>query len=147
MPKYLMIIVEDQSAYQNVEIATMNDVMQQHGDFAAAVEAAGAKMLGGEALQPTSTATYLRGTRSGNVTVVDNPAPDLKEVVGGYYLIEAKDGVISSLGLFETPEQADESSKLAAGWVRDEKLESAFPNPPKITSGKVLTHQNGVAVA
>ncbi len=75
MPKYLMIIVEDQSAYQNPESATMNDVMQQHGDFAAAVEAAGAKMLGGEALQPTSTATYLRGTRSGNVTVVDNPAP------------------------------------------------------------------------
>jgi hypothetical protein len=91
MPKYLMIIVEDQSAYQNPESATMNDVMQQHGDFAAAVEAAGAKMLGGEALQPTSTATYLRGTRSGNVTVVDNPAPDLKEVVGGYYLIEAAD--------------------------------------------------------
>ena len=91
MPKYLMIIVEDQSAYQNAESATMNDVMQQHGDFAVAVEAAGAKMLGGEALQPTSTATYLRGTRSGNVTVVDNPAPDLKEVVGGYYLIEAAD--------------------------------------------------------
>ena len=93
MPKYLMLIVEDQSAYQNPEPAGMNDVMQQHGDFAAAVEAAGAKMLGGEALQPPSTATYLRGTRSGNVTVVDNPAPDLKEVLGGYYLIEAADDV------------------------------------------------------
>jgi hypothetical protein len=90
MPKYLMLIVEDQSAYADPSPSTMNDVMQQHGDFAAAVDAAGAKVLGGEALQPTSTATYLRGTRSGSVTVVDNPAPDLKEVLGGYYLIEAE---------------------------------------------------------
>ena len=81
--------------------------------------------------------------------VNESLVPKLRTLQGfkGYYLIEAKDGVISSLGLFETPEQADESSKLAAGWVRDEKLESAFPNPPKITSGKVLTHENGVTVA
>ena len=48
-------------------------------------------MLGGEALQPTSTATYLRGTRTADVHTVDNPLPELKEVVGGYYLIEAAD--------------------------------------------------------
>ena len=81
--------------------------------------------------------------------VNESLVPKLRTLPGfkGYYLIEAQGGVISSLGLFETAEQADESSKLAAGWVRDEKLESAFPNPPKITSGKVLTHQNGVTVA
>ncbi len=75
--------------------------------------------------------------------------PKLSKMQGfkGYYLIEAGNGVFSSLGLFETPEQADESTKLAASWIRDEKLESAFPNPPKITSGKVLTHKNGVTVA
>ena len=38
-----------------------------------------------------STATFLRGTRTDDVTVVDNPAPDLKEILGGYYLIEADD--------------------------------------------------------
>ena len=74
--------------------------------------------------------------------------PRLSELpgFGGYYLIEAGNGVVSSLGLFETAEQGDESTKVAATWVRDEKLESAFPNPPKITSGKVVTHQNGVTV-
>ena len=64
----------------------------------------------------------------------------------GYYMIEAGNGVISSLGLFETLEQADESTKVAASWIRDENLVTAFPNPPKITSGKVITHKNVVAV-
>jgi hypothetical protein len=75
--------------------------------------------------------------------------PKLSELPGfkGYYLIEAGNGVMSSLGLFETSEQADESTKVASSWIRDEKLETAFPNPPKITSGKVVTHRNGVVVA
>jgi len=80
--------------------------------------------------------------------VNESLVPKLRKLQGfkGYYLIEAGDGIMSSLGLFETLEQADESSKVAASWVRDEKLESAFPNPPKITSGKVVTHSNGVRV-
>ena len=51
----------------------------------------------------------------------------------GYYLIESGNGVISSVGLFETAEQTDASAELAASWIRDEKLETAFPNPPTIT--------------
>jgi hypothetical protein len=81
--------------------------------------------------------------------VGESLVPKLSKLQGfkGYYLIEAGNGVISSLGLFETAEQADESTKLAASWVRDEKLENAFPNSPKITSGKVVTHKNGVIVS
>ena len=66
---------------------------------------------------------------------------------GGYYLIEAGNGVFSSVGLFDGPAQTDEATKLAAAWVTDERLESALPNPPKITSGKVIAYQNGVSVA
>ena len=75
--------------------------------------------------------------------------PKLSKLPGfnGYYLIEAGDGVLSSLGLFETREQADESTKVAAGWVRDERLETAFPNPPMITSGRVVTQKKGVTVS
>jgi hypothetical protein len=73
--------------------------------------------------------------------------PKLSKLEGfrGYYMFEDANGVISSLGLFETSAQADESSKLASSWIRDERLENAFPNPPKITSGKVMAHKNGVA--
>ena len=75
--------------------------------------------------------------------------PELRKLPGfaGYYLIEAGNGVLSSLGLFETAEQADESTKVAAQWIRDENFESAMPNAPKITSGKVVAHSNGIKVA
>jgi hypothetical protein len=75
--------------------------------------------------------------------------PQLRKLPGfsGYYLIEAGNGVLSSLGLFETSEQADESTKFVAQWIRDENFASALPNAPKITSGKVVANSNGVAVA
>jgi hypothetical protein len=60
---------------------------------------------------------------------------------GGYHLIEAGNGVISSVGFFETSAQADESTRVASNWVREEKLESALPNPPKVTSGEVVVHK------
>jgi hypothetical protein len=71
--------------------------------------------------------------------------PRLSKVDGfrGYYLIEAGDGVMSSLGLFESSEQADESTRVTASWVREEKLDTVLPNPPKITTGKVVAHKNG----
>jgi hypothetical protein len=49
--------------------------------------------------------------------------------------------VISSIAFYETSAQADQSSKAAADWVREEKLESAVPNPPKITTGEVVVHK------
>jgi hypothetical protein len=75
--------------------------------------------------------------------------PKLSKLPGfaGYYLIEAENGVFSSLGLFETAEQGKESSNVVASWIRDEKLETMIPNAPKITSGKVIAHSNGVTVA
>ena len=75
--------------------------------------------------------------------------PQLRKLPGfaGYYLIEADNGVMSSLGLFETAEQADESTKVVAQWIQDENFTSAMPNAPKITSGKVVAHSNGVTVA
>ena len=72
--------------------------------------------------------------------------PQLRELPGfsGYYLIEAGNGVLSSFGLFETSEQADESKTLVTNWIADENFNSVIPNPPKITSGKVVAHSNGV---
>jgi hypothetical protein len=80
--------------------------------------------------------------------VSEGLAPRLSELPGfvGYYLIEAGNGVISSLGLFENVEQGDESTRVAAAWLREEKLETMLPNAPKITSGEVIVHQNGVPV-
>jgi hypothetical protein len=74
--------------------------------------------------------------------VDDILAPRLSKLPGfsGYHLVDAGNGVITSIGFFETAAQADESSRVASNWVREEKLESALPNAPKITSGEVVAH-------
>ena len=70
--------------------------------------------------------------------------PKLTELPGfkGYYLIDAGNGVFTSLGLFETPEQGMESTKLVTTWIREEKLETILPNEPKITSGKIVARSS-----
>ena len=84
-------------------------------------------------------------TRKVNETLV----PKLEQLSGfkGYYLIDAGNGVFSSLGLFETPEQGKESTKFVATWIREEKLDTILPNAPKITSGKIVAHSDRVLVA
>jgi hypothetical protein len=75
--------------------------------------------------------------------------PKLNELPGfaGYYLIEAGHGVFTSLSLFETREQAMESTKFVATWIREEKLDTILPNEPTITSGQVVAHSDRVLVA
>ena len=70
--------------------------------------------------------------------------PKLSELPGfkGYYLIDAGNGVFTSLGLFETPEQGMESTKLVATWIREEKLETILTNEPTITSGKIVARSS-----
>ena len=74
--------------------------------------------------------------------------PRLSRLPGfsGYYLIEGENGVISSLGLFETSDQADDSTRVAATWIRDEQLERALPNAPNITSGKIVAQETAELV-
>jgi hypothetical protein len=83
-------------------------------------------------------------SRKVNETLV----PQLSKLPGfkGYFLIDDGKGVMSSFGIFETPTQSDESTRFVASWVRDEKLESALPNEPKVTTGKVIAQSNGVRV-
>jgi hypothetical protein len=84
-------------------------------------------------------------TRKVNETFV----PKLEELPGfkGYFLIDAGNGVFSSLSLFETPEQGMESTKFVTTWIREEKLDTILPNEPKITSGKIVAHSDRVLVA
>jgi hypothetical protein len=74
--------------------------------------------------------------------------PSLSELPGfsGYSLIEAGDGVLSSISFFDTSEQADESTRVATNWVREQNLETALPNPPMVTSGEVVLHKTSELV-
>ena len=81
-------------------------------------------------------------TRKVNETLV----PKLSKLPGfsGYYLIEGGNGIFSALGLFETPEQSEESTKVVSSWIQDEKFETVLPNAPKITGGNVVAFNKGM---
>ena len=86
MSQYLILIYEDEAGYATATPEVLGEVMEAHNQFTAAAETLGAKIVGGEALQPTTTATSVRGS-----DVTDGPFVETKEALGGYYLIEAPD--------------------------------------------------------
>lgn len=88
MAQYLVLIYEDESGYANGGADVWEAVSKEHTAFA---EAAGAAMAGGNALQPTATATSIRSDGNGGFTVTDAPFAEAKEALGGYYLLDAPD--------------------------------------------------------
>ena len=91
MPRYAALIYDpaDAPAGSPEEWAT---TMAQYNDFGAAAAAAGV-IGGGEALQPTSTATtiHVNGGKGGEIVMTDGPFAETKEVLGGFYLLDCKD--------------------------------------------------------
>ena len=74
--------------------------------------------------------------------------PRLSKLPGfkGYYLFEGGNGVMSSVGVFDTSTHAEESNRVSASWLREENLETAFPNPPQITGGEVIAFKPNATV-
>ena len=86
MAEYLILINEDESAYASASPDVLQEVMEAHNRFAKQVEETGGSIVSGRALQPTSTATSVRGD-----VVTDGPFAETKEALGGFYLVEARD--------------------------------------------------------
>ena len=65
--------------------------------------------------------------------------PQLEHIPGfvAYYWIDAGDGVMASLSVFDDKEGADKSVELARDWVRENAAE-LIPNPPQVTEGTVV---------
>ncbi|MET7422011.1 YciI family protein [Dactylosporangium sp. NPDC005555] len=83
MAQYLILIYENEADYEAAGPGVYPEVMEAHNRFS---EQAGDRLLGGNALQGVATATSIRGD-----VVTDGPFVETKEVLGGYYVIEAKD--------------------------------------------------------
>jgi hypothetical protein len=83
MAEYLILIFEDENAYATAAPEVFQQVMDAHNRFAEQVPQMGGKIVEGRALQPTGTATTIRGD-----VVTDGPFIETKEALGGYYLIE-----------------------------------------------------------
>ncbi len=88
--KYLFLIIEGEWDSDAVTAEQHERAMKEHGAFAAAVAAAGAKILGGEALRGEKTAFSVVPPRDGKPAVYTNgPLTEATEVLSGYYVIEA----------------------------------------------------------
>ena len=81
MSQFLILIYEEEAPYDTADQALFNEVMSAHQAFG---EKYKDKLRGGEALKPTKTARTVRGD-----AVTDGPFLETKEVLGGYYVVEA----------------------------------------------------------
>ena len=84
--RYLILIYGDEAMMGAGNKELIEASMAQHDRFGRRVTELGGEILGGEALQLTSSAISIRGD-----LVTDGPFIESKEALGGYYLIEASD--------------------------------------------------------
>ena len=86
MPQYLMLI------YTPADQGPTEQPPETHARWDAYTQQLkdAGLYVGGDALQGVETATTLR-ERGGNVTITDGPFAETKEVLAGYYLVDAPD--------------------------------------------------------
>lgn len=87
MSKYLILIYDNTDRRAAADADSIADTHARHGEFA---QANGHALRGGAQLADSETATSLRQGSSG-VTVTDGVFVESKEILGGFYLIEAAD--------------------------------------------------------
>lgn len=88
MAQYVVLIYEDEKGWFEGDPAVIEQGMKAHTEFA---QTAGEKLRGGEALQPTGTATTIRKDGSGGFTVTDGPFVETKDFLVGFYVIDVAD--------------------------------------------------------
>jgi hypothetical protein len=86
MARFLALIYDDEHKWAAGAPETVA-ASAAHRRFA---ESRADSILGGNALQPTSTATTV-WSEPGDLRVTDGPFVETKEALGGYYLLEADD--------------------------------------------------------
>ena len=87
--RYLCLIYENEKQWESLPPAESEAIMGEYFAFTEGIRSNG-KLVAGEALQPTQTATTVR-VRNGKISTTDGPFVETKEQLGGFYLIDAKD--------------------------------------------------------
>lgn len=87
--KYLLLIYANEAQQGQMSQEDMGKMFAEYGAFTKDIKAKGI-FQGGDALQPTQTATTVR-VRNGKTVKTDGPFAETKEQLGGYYVIEGKD--------------------------------------------------------
>lgn len=88
--KYLLMLVGPDYDFSTVPEEQVAADLAAHGAYVEFLNERGIA-FSGEALQTRDTATTLRLGAGGEVIVTDGPYADLKEQIGGFYLVDVKD--------------------------------------------------------
>jgi hypothetical protein len=87
--KYLLLIYEKEADWAAIPEAEKGKIFQEYMDYSNRIRKSG-NYIGGEALQPVSTATTVR-VKNGKTLTTDGPFAETREQLGGFFLVEAKD--------------------------------------------------------
>ena len=98
MAKYLVLIYGNEQRWDGMSPGEMNEIDEGHRAFRAQ---AGVAVLASGQLESTSRAVTVRAGAAGDSAVTDGPFLDTKEVLGGFYLVEApdRDAVVLLVGV------------------------------------------------
>lgn len=92
--QFLALIHASENGWDNLSDDKRQAIYQRYMDFSA-----NEKVVGGAELQSTTTATTVQ-VRNGDTLVTDGPYAEVKEALGGYFILEC--------------DSIDEACKLAA---------------------------------
>ncbi len=87
--RYLCLIYEDEKVWERLPQKEAEAIFGEYWQFTNAIKESG-HYVGGNPLQPTSTATTVR-VRNGKLSATDGPFAETREQLGGYFLIDARD--------------------------------------------------------
>jgi hypothetical protein len=87
--KYLCLIYLDEKAMEAIPAGETNALNARHLDFNDGLRKSG-HFIAAEALEPSRAAACVR-VRHGRSSVTDGPFAETKELIAGFYLIEARD--------------------------------------------------------
>ena len=86
--QYMLLIYNPPGDWESMPAEERQAISGAYFTFTEELRQSG-KLVGGDALQPISTATSIR-VRDGETLTTDGPFAETKEVLGGYYLIDVE---------------------------------------------------------
>ena len=90
--------------------------------------------------EPGSVDEVIRGINEGFL-------PIIKDASGfqAYYALDAGLDRLATVSVFEDQAGAEESTRMAADWIRENNMASMLPTPPEVVQGEVGAHEEAAS--
>ena len=88
MGQYVILIYDDESAVLEAGAEVVEGILRDHDHFS---QAHGDQVLASHRLRPGYAATSVRHGADGETLITDGVFAEAKEVLGGFYLVTARD--------------------------------------------------------